>query len=640
MTTETTTDHWADRKRPNATAKIPYGFKESIDDSLHLVADPEMVQHIERALDYLDNGQSYREVAGWVSEQTGEPISHQGISNIWKRLRGDQSDRRKELKKRQRQNAPKTREQKELVSLKRKEAGAKRSLTATKKKLEQLKGTDDQDLPSGNILPFAKQSGESFTDQIDFDAIPQDREVIFAPNPGPQTEFLSAPEREVLYGGAAGGGKSYGLLADPMRYFGNGNFNGLILRRTNDELRELVWKSQELYPKAYPGAKWQEKKSQWVFSSGAKLWMTYLEREEDVLRYQGQAFSYIAFDELTQHSTPFAWNYMRSRLRTTDPTLPVFMRATTNPGGPGHSWVKRMFIDPSPANKAFAATDIDTGDVLKYPEGHEKAGKPLFMRKFIPATLKDNPYLYAEGDYEANLLSLPEMQRRQLLEGDWAIADGAAFSEFRPHHHIIDPFEIPADWRRFRSCDYGYSSYSAVHWFAIDPAYETLIVYRELYVSKHTGRDLAKAVMELERGENIQYGILDSSCWHQRGQIGPSIAEEMIAQGCRWRPSDRSAGARVAGRNRLHELLKYDEEKQMAGIVFFNTCRQIIADLPVIPSDPKGGDDIDSRYQSDHAYDSIRYAVMSRPRAKSPFDDWNSKKTEPNWRPASTSFGY
>jgi len=367
--------------------------------------------------------------------------------------------------------------------------------------------------------------------------------------------------------------------------------------------------------------------------------MTYLEREEDVLRYQGQAFSYIGFDELTQHSTPFAWNYMRSRLRTTDPGLPIFMRATTNPGGPGHQWVKQMFIDPAPPNKAFAARDLETGDPLVYPEGHEKEGQSLFSRKFIPATLKDNPYLFEDGAYEANLLSLPEMQRRQLLEGDWAVADGAAFPEFRQSVHVVDPFDIPPDWRRFRSCDFGYSSYSAVHWYAIDPAFETLIVYRELYVSRQTGRDLAKLILDAERGENISYGMLDSSCWHNRGQIGPSIAEEMISMGCRWRPSDRSAGARVAGKNRLHELLKVDESTEVPGIIFFNNCRQIIADLPVIPSDPKGGDDIDVRYKSDHAYDSIRYGIMSRPRAVSPFEDWG--KTNPQgYRPASSRFGY
>ena len=173
-----------------------------------------------------------------------------------------------------------------------------------------------------------------------------------------------------------------------------------------DELRELIHKSQEMYPKAYPGAKWMEKKSQWTFPSGARIWMTYLEQDKDVLRYQGQAFTYIGIDELTQYSTPYAWDYLRSRLRTADPSLPVFMRATTNPGGPGHAWVKKMFIDPSPHNTSFWATDITTGETLVYPERHSKAGTPLFKRRFIPAKLLDNPYLYEQGDYEAMLLSL------------------------------------------------------------------------------------------------------------------------------------------------------------------------------------------------------------------------------------------
>jgi hypothetical protein len=634
-TTIASSENWPNRTRPNANAKIPYGYRPSESDPLILVADDEIVRLVDEAMDYLDAGHSYREASRWLTEKSGASISHQGIANIWKRCRGDKNPRISELKKDKRKRAPKTAGARELAALKRKEAGAKRSLTVTKKKLNKLKG--EPSLPLDSVV-----LGEtpSFSDTLDFEATLKDdpREVVFRPNKGPQTEFLAASEREVLYGGAAGGGKSYGLLADPMRYFANPNFNGLILRRTNDELRELIFKSQELYPKAYPGAKWQEKKSQWTFPSGARLWVTYLERDEDVLRYQGLAFSYIAFDELTQYASPFAWNYMRSRLRSVDPTLPLFMRATTNPGGRGHQWVKKAFIDPSPANKSFDATDPETGEVLRYPEGHAKAGKALFQRRFIPATLKDNPYLYAEGDYETNLLSLPEMQRRQLLEGDWAVADGAAFPEFKLAHHVIEPFDIPHDWRRFRSCDYGYSSYSAVHWFAIDPSYETLIVYRELYLTKHTSKDLGAAVMEAERGESIAYGVLDSSCWHQRGQLGPSIAEEMINMGVRWRPSDRSAGSRVAGRNRLHQLLKYDEATQTSGIMFFDTCRQIISDLPTIPSDPKGGDDIDVRYASDHTYDSLRYGIQSRPRSVSIFEDW--KTSDNQWQPASSNFGY
>jgi len=623
---------WINKTRKNSTQRLPYAYKPVEEGSLQLIPDPDVVPFVEQAMDHLDEGFSTRKVAEWLSNKVGRSISGQGISNIWK-LHRPNSKRVKELKKAHRKKPkPHTAAEKEEARLKRKISDSKRIKTMMENRLADKFGATQE----------AEEEFESISDTLDFGVITQEqqeREVVFQPNPGPQTDFLAASEREVLYGGAAGGGKSYGLLADPMRYFHNKNFNGIILRRTNDELRELIWKSQEMYPKIYPGAKWQEKKSQWVFPSGAKLWMTYLERDEDVLRYQGLAFSYIAFDELTQHATPFAWSYMRSRLRTTDPDLPLFMRATTNPGGRGHGWVKQMFVDPAPANKRFVATDLETGEPMVFPKGHEKEGEPLFYRRFIPASLRDNPYLMQDGQYEANLLALPEMQRRQLLDGDWAVADGAAFPEFKQSKHVCEPFDIPDDWRRFRSCDYGYSSFSAVHWFAIDPSYETLYVYRELYVSKHTGKDLGRAVMEAERGESIHYGVLDSSCWHNRGQIGPSIAEEMVSMGCRWRPSDRSAGARVSGKNRFHEVLKINEETDTPGIVFFNTCRQIIADLPVIPSDPKGSDDIDPRYATDHAYDSVRYGIMSRPRAFSPFDMGRGVPIQ-RYTPSDSRFGY
>ena len=169
----------------------------------------------------------------------------------------------------------------------------------------------------------------------DLQVIEEERDIVFQPNSGPQTDFLASNEKEVLYGGAAGGGKSYALLADVLRYCNHPNHSALLLRRTNDELRELVQKSQELYPRVFPGAKWSERKSLWTFPSGARIWMTYLEQDKDVLRYQGQAFTWIGVDELTQYGTPYAWNYLRSRLRTVDNDLPTYMRGTTNPGGPG-----------------------------------------------------------------------------------------------------------------------------------------------------------------------------------------------------------------------------------------------------------------------------------------------------------------
>ena len=468
--------------------------------------------------------------------------------------------------------------------------------------------------------------------------IEEQHNIIFKPNEGPQTDFLAAGEREVLYGGSAGGGKSYAMLADPLRYMGHPSFSGLLLRHTTEELRELIFKSQEMYPKIWKGIKWSERKMQWTAPSGARLWMSYLDKEDDVLRYQGLAFSWIGFDELTQWPTPFAWNYMRSRLRSTAPDLPVYMRATTNPGGRGHHWVKKMFIDPVAPNKSFNATDIDTGETLRYPAGHEKAGKPLFKRRFIPARLKDNPYPSRQGDYEAMLLSLPEQQRRQLLDGDWDIKEGAAFTEFDRNLHVIEPYRIPSNWVKFRACDYGYGSYSAVLWFAVAPS-EQIIVYRELYVSKVLATDLADRVLELEAEDgNIKYGVLDSSLWHKRGDTGPSLAEQMIMRGCRWRPSDRSKGSRVAGKNEVHRRLQVDEFTEEPRMVFFNNCVNTVSQLPAIPLDKKNPEDVDT-HSEDHLYDALRYGIMSRPRF-SVFDYDPHGAPSMGMRVADNTFGY
>lgn len=641
---------WPDKVRPNLTARVPYAYMLDPENPLLMVPNPAIVPAIEKAMEYMNDGHAIRKVTEWLKVATGKEITPHGFLYLWELKCGKDKNnpRVKARRQKKRARAPKTPEEKEQHVIRKQLTSAKYRRTRAATKIEQLEAELQAKLDTAAIEP--EEVYYPPFQPFDTVVLPQEyenREIAFTPNPGPQTDFLAAAEREVLYGGAAGGGKSYALLADCMRYFDNPNFRGIILRRTTDELRELIWKSDELYKKIFPGAKWSEKRSAWKFPSGAELWLTYLERDEDVRRYQGQTFCYIAIDELTQYASPFAWDYLRSRLRSVDPTLPLFMRATTNPGGVGHGWVKKMFIDPAPANTPFDAIDIDTGKVLVYPPDYhdkKKRGLPLFKRRFIPARLADNPYLFKGGEYETNLLSLPEAQRRKLLDGDWNIVEGAAFPEFSIGTHVIPPFKIPKGWRRFRSCDYGYNSFSAVHWFAIDPTYETLIVYRELYVTHMTGKQLAQEIkrIELIHDDHAMYGVLDSSVWHQRGQTGPSIAEEMISEGVNWRPGDRSKGSRTNGKNRLHELLKvekYDDTRQVPGIMFFDTCRQIIADLQVIPADPDGKDDIDDRYASDHAYDSIRYGIMSRPRGKSPWDFENTV-IAPSHRPADATFGY
>ena len=483
-----------------------------------------------------------------------------------------------------------------------------------------------------------KQSASVKPPEIDVElSLEKIREVIFEPNPGPQTAFLASTEQEVLYGGSAGGGKSYAMVADPVRYFNNPHASMLLVRRSTEELREIISVSKQLYPKAIPGIRFMERDKTWVAPSGATLWMSYLDRDDDVMRYQGQAFNWIGFDELTQWPTPYPWNYMRSRLRSTkDSNLPLYMRATSNPGGPGHQWVKKTFIDPSEHNKPYWATDIDSGEVIKWPKGHSREGEPLFKRKFIPATLFDNPYLSDDGMYEANLLSLPEHQRRQLLEGDWDVNEGAAFPEFNRRIHVVEPYDIPRSWVRFRACDYGYGSHTGVVWFAITPS-EQLVVYREMYVSKVTATDLADMILEVEDGEKIRYGVLDSSLWHNRGDTGPSLAEQMIMKGCRWRPSDRSRGSRIAGKNELHRRLQVDEFTEEPRLVFFSSCINTVSQLPSIPLDKNNPEDVNT-HAEDHLYDAIRYGIMTRPRSN--LFDFDPNNHGSGFQISDAKFGY
>ena len=153
--------------------------------------------------------------------------------------------------------------------------------TMRKKRYKKQKKSSPKELVQKKSQPIREE----------IERVEEEKNVVFKPNEGPQTEFLAANEREVLYGGSAGGGKTYSMLVDPLRYMGHSEFSGLLLRRTTEELRELIFKSQELYPKIWKGIKWSERKMQWTAPSGARLWMSYLDRDEDVLRYQGLAFS-------------------------------------------------------------------------------------------------------------------------------------------------------------------------------------------------------------------------------------------------------------------------------------------------------------------------------------------------------------
>jgi hypothetical protein len=372
-----------------------------------------------------------------------------------------------------------------------------------------------------------------------------------------------------------------------------------------------------------PGAKWREQEKEWRFPSGAKIEFGYAENMTDVLRYQGQSYTWIGIDELPQYPSPDIYNFLRSSLRSVDKDIPVYLRATGNPGNIGSQWVKEMFVDPAEPNSAFEIK-IDT-----------PVGVKTITRRFIPAKLQDNPYLMQTDDYYAMLASLPDIQRKQFLDGDWDAYEDSAFPEFSKTTHVVEPFEIPKGWYKFRAADWGYSSPACVLWFAVDYN-NNLWLYRELYTSKVTADIFARQVLELESGEYIQYGVLDSSTWAKRGDVGPSIAETMIQQGCRWRQSDRSPKSRISGKLEIHKRLLVNDKEP--GLRVFKNCRNLIRTMSTLPTDKKNPEDVDTNAE-DHAYDALRYGCMSRPMHPKYAQRFKPLFT-PEFKPADNKFGY
>jgi hypothetical protein len=441
--------------------------------------------------------------------------------------------------------------------------------------------------------------------------------VVFKANEGPQEAFLAAGEKDVLYGGSAGGGKSYAMIVDPLRFCHKQVHRALILRRSMPELRELIDKSRELYPKAFPGCKYREVEKLWNFPSGAKIEFGFLERDADVYRYQGQAYSWIGFDEITHLPTEFSWNYLASRLRTTDSEITPYMRCTANPGGIGAHWVKKRYIDPSKPDESFI-------------------GKDGLTRKFIPARLQDNPYLARDGQYEQMLKSLPPTQRKQLLEGNWDVNEGAAFTEFNLEEHVIPPFQIPIHWERVKGIDYGYASESACIWATLDPSDGTLIVYRELYRKGLTGEDLGRKITEMELSDPLSVqGVLDTSAWSRTGTTGPTVGETLVRQGHKLRRADKN---RIQGKIQIHEYLRLQPSGRPK-LQIFNSCPSLIRELQSIPLDKSNPEDVDT-HAPDHAYDALRYLIMSRPRINDPLSQLRHMRLEQAYTPSDEVFGY
>ena len=601
------------RTKPRGKGVIPFGYVYNEETKL-LDAIPGHLEALEEALEGFEKEEitSLRQAIDYIKSKVPDAkISHQTFSNY---LQKEGKQRRQynyhsTVKKARESRRRITKAKKEISTLETKLHNKKTKLKQKQKVFTKLSEDPNKVTTTGKIVDVESIT-EVFKDDIE-------QAVVFAPNEGPQTEFLAASETDVLYGGAAGGGKSYAMLVDPLRYAHRAAHRGLIIRRSMPELRELIDKSRELYPKAFPGCKYREVEKMWNFPSGAKIEFGFLERDADVYRYQGQAYSWIGFDEITHLPTEFSWNYLASRLRTTDSEIIPYMRCTANPGGVGAHWVKKRYIDPADYNESFEGSDGLT-------------------RKFIPAKLDDNPYLAKDGRYEKMLMALPPTQRKQLLEGNWDVNEGAAFTEFNLEDHVIPPFEIPINWERVKGIDYGYASESACVWATIDPSDGTLIVYRELYQKGLTGQDLGYAITEMELQDPFSVaGVLDTAAWNRTGTTGPTVGETLVRQGHKLRRADKN---RIQGKIQIHEYLRVQHTGRPK-IQIFNTCPNLIREIQSIPLDSSNPEDVDTRAQ-DHAYDALRYLIMSRPRVNDPLSQMRHLRLEQAYTPSDNVFGY
>ena len=446
-----------------------------------------------------------------------------------------------------------------------------------------------------------------------------DSNIIWKPQPK-QIEFMSRNEYEVLYGGAAGGGKSDAIIVEALRQVDNPNYRALILRKSYPQCRELIIKSLRIYKAAYPDAEYNGTEHFWKFPSGAKIYFGSMPNQMSYLNYQGLSYSYIAFDELT-HFTLEEYEYMISRNRADGDGLRVYIRATANPGGIGHGWVKERFITASPPNVPYTV----------HSEITDKNGKKIKLEReriFIPSSVFDNEALLSnDPGYLANLAMLPDSQKKALLYGDWDSYEGQVFTEFRNnpdgyisklYTHVIEPFDIPRTWRRYRTFDFGYSRPFAVQWWAID--YDgRAYLYRQLYGGTNTpnqglrwepkqiARKIREIEDELECGNTIT-GIADPSIWDEsRGKDG-TVIRMFEDEGIFF---EKGKNDRLSGKMQCHYRFAFDDEGRPMAYIF-NNCKAFLRTIPALVYDTSNVEDVNTACE-DHDYDAMRYFFMANP---------------------------
>jgi hypothetical protein len=437
-----------------------------------------------------------------------------------------------------------------------------------------------------------------------------DYSVVWEAQPGPQTALISCPVFEVFFGGARGGGKTDGVLGDFLEHadsYGKDAI-GLMIRRQRTELVETIERSKAIYTPL--GWTYHEQDKMWRAPNGARLRFAYLERDSDAEGYQGHSYTRLYFEEIGNFPSDRPILKLMATLRS-GAGVPVGFRATGNPGGPGHQWVRARYIDPAPLGFQIIKDAVS---------GLE--------RVYIPSRVHDNKFL--DDSYIQQLKASGSKELvKAWLEGDWSVIEGAFFDCWELDKHVIRPFEIDPSWLRFRAADWGSARPFSVGWWAVvgdDYSHGdmqlprgALVRYREWYGKsspntglKLTAEEVALGILAKEQpGEKITYGVIDPAAFAVDG--GPSIAERMAKVGVSFRRADNKRVAQMGalgGWDQMRQRMKGEEGRPM--IYCFSTCVDSIRTIPALQHDLDKPEDLDTDGE-DHAADEWRYACMSRP---------------------------
>jgi len=425
-------------------------------------------------------------------------------------------------------------------------------------------------------------------------------------NPGPQTAFLQSTAREVLYGGAVGGGKTDALLMCALRWIWHPKHRALILRRTRPQLQEMIDRSIQLYSKVVPGAQWKEAESRWKFPSGAVIQMGYAEHEKDIYQFKSYEYNLICFDELTTF-TEAMYTFMFSRNRTKAAELPLMVRAGTNPGDIGHDWVMNRFIGSAATNDIrtpykIYSTDIDIG-----------TGRNVAITKqFIPSKVWDNPSLPNREQYVAGMIgSMPPEDVAAYLEGRWDMLAGAMFKS--PLRLSDSTTLLDANYITIRAIDFGIDDPTCVLWVLYYPKTNVFDVVSELYL-KDTNLDTVVHMIK-KREEQLKLRPVIYSVGspemvaRQAAASNQSIATIMATRGI---PVERANADRLVGWTKVIDLTTKAAIRiwPMNGVYGAPNLMRTLPKLQRNSGPGKDPNDIRPR-QEDHAADCLRYAVMA-----------------------------